>query len=383
MKTRREFVRDAGLAATAAMTAGTAVFGTKALAEGTTPKKTLLILGGTRFLGPEIVEAAKASGWTITLFNRGKTNPGLFPDLEKLQGDRNGDLKSLAGRTFDAVIDTSGYFPRQVRDSAGLLGKQGAKQYVFVSSISVYASLGKPGVDETAPVAVLKDPAVEKVTEETYGGLKALCEAAAEAAMPGRTTNVRPGLIVGPNDGTDRFTYWPVRVAKGGEVLAPNTPADPVEVIDVRDLAAWIVKTIDTKTFGVFNATSAPIRVGDMLDACKAASGSDARFTWVSAAFLKEQKVEEWSDLPVWTSPEGSDAGGGLVKNARAVAAGLTFRPLKTTAKDTLDWWKKQPKERTAKLKSGLGEEREKAVLAAWHEAQSRDAQAKKAPKAG
>ncbi|MCM3877097.1 MAG: epimerase [Thermoanaerobaculia bacterium] len=375
MTTRREFVRDAGVAAAAA--AAAAAFGPEALFAGTNPRKTLLILGGTRFLGPEIVEAAKAGGWTITLFNRGKTNPGLFPDLEKLQGDRNGDLKSLAGRSFDAVVDTSGYFPRQVRDSAALLGKS-AKQYVFVSSISVYADLGKPGVDETAPVAVLKDPAVEKVTEETYGGLKAACEAAAETAMPGRVTNVRPGLIVGPNDGTDRFTYWPVRVAKGGEVLAPNRPEDPVQFIDVRDLALWIVKTIDTKTFGVFNATSAPIRVGDMLDACKAAGGSDARFTWVDAAFLKAQKVEEWSDLPVWTSPEGTDAGGGLVKNARAVAKGLTFRPIRATAKDTLDWWRTLPRERTARLKSGLSEEREKAVLAAWHEAQ-----AKKAPKAG
>ena len=165
--------------------------------------------------------------------------------------------------------------------------RKAAKQYVFVSSISVYADLSKPGVDETAPVAVLKDPTVEKVTEETYGGLKALCEKAAEAAMPGRVTNVRPGLIVGPNDGTDRFTYWPVRVARGGEVLAPNRPEDPVQFIDVRDLGVWIVRTIDTKTFGVFNATSAPIQVGDMLDACKAASGSDARFTWVDAAFLE------------------------------------------------------------------------------------------------
>ncbi|MEO8586782.1 MAG: NAD-dependent epimerase/dehydratase family protein [Acidobacteriota bacterium] len=384
MTTRREFVRDAGVAAAVVATAGAAAataFGTRSLSAGTGPKKTLLILGGTRFLGPEIVDAAKASGWTITLFNRGKTNPGLFPELEKLQGDRTSDLKSLVGRSFDAVIDTSGYFPREVRDSAGLLGRQGAKQYVFVSSISVYADLGKPGVDETAPVAVLKDPTVEKVTEETYGGLKALCEAAAETAMPGRVTNVRPGLIVGPNDGTDRFTYWPVRIAKGGEVLAPNRPEDPVEFIDVRDLAVWIVKTIDQKTFGVYNATSSPIKVGDMLDACKAASGSDAKFTWASAAFLKEQKVEEWSDMPVWTSPEGSDAGGGLVKNARAVAKGLTFRPIKTTAKDTLDWWKTLPKERTGKLKSGLTEEREKAVLAAWHEAEK--AKAQKAPKAG
>jgi 2'-hydroxyisoflavone reductase len=371
MTTRRDFLWKT--AASAGLLAG----GLPAFSE---TNKTLLILGGTRFLGPEIVDAAKASGWTITLFNRGKTNPGLFPELEKLQGDRNGDLKSLEGRVFDAVIDTSGYFPRQVRDTAVLLGKS-AKQYVFVSSISVYADLREPGVDETGPVAILKDPAAEKVTEETYGGLKALCEKAAETAMPGRVTNVRPGLIVGPNDGTDRFTYWPVRVARGGEVLAPDKPEDPVQLIDVRDLGKWIVKTIDTKTMGVFNATSVPLRVGDVLDACKAASGSDARFTWVDAAFLAAQKVEEWSDLPVWTSPLGSDAGAGRVSNARAVAKGLAFRPVKTTAKDTLDWWRSLPKERTSRLKSGLSPEREAAVLAAWHK--SHEAQAKKTPKAG
>jgi 2'-hydroxyisoflavone reductase len=372
MTTRREFVRDAAAAAAAA-----AAFGTRAVYAGTSPKKTLLILGGTRFLGPELVGAAKASGWTITLFNRGKTNPGLFPDLEKLQGDRNGDLKSLEGRAFDAVIDTSGYFPRQVRDSAALLGNL-ARQYVFVSSISVYSDLGKPGVDETGPVAILADPTTEKMTDGAYGGLKALCEKAAEAAMSGRVTNVRPGLIVGPNDGSDRFTYWPVRVARGGEVLAPDKPDDPVQFIDVRDLATWIVKAIDTKTMGVFNATSNPVKVGDLLDACKSASGGDARFTWVDAAFLKSQKVEEWSDLPVWTSPAGSDAGQGRVSNARALAAGLAFRPVRNTAKDTLDWWRTLPKERTAKPKAGLAPEREAAVLAAWHEAQ-----AKKAPKAG
>jgi 2'-hydroxyisoflavone reductase len=368
MTTRREFLWKAAASA-GLMARGFPAFGA--------PRKTLLILGGTRFLGPEIVEAARASGWTITLFNRGKTNPGLFPDLEKLQGDRNGDLKSLQGRSFDAVVDTSGYVPRQVRDSAILLGKS-AKQYVFVSSISVYSDLSKPGVDETGPVAILADPTVEKVTDGSYGGLKALCEKAAEAAMPGRVTNVRPGLIVGPNDGTDRFTYWPVRVARGGEVLAPDRPEDPVQFIDVRDLGTWIVKTIDAKTTGVFNATSAPLRIGDVLDVCKAANGGDARFTWVEAAFLKAEKVEEWSDLPVWTSPAGSDAGAGQVSNARAVAKGLAFRPLKATAKDTLEWWKTLPKERTAKLKSGLSSEREAAVLAAWHEAQ-----AKKAPKAG
>src|SRR5664279_1239042 len=220
MTTRRDFLWQT--AASASLLAG----GFPAFSA---TKKTLLILGGTRFLGPEIVDAAKASGWTITLFNRGKTNPGLFPELEKLQGDRNGDLKSLEGRSWDAVVDTSGYFPRQVKESATLLAPR-VSQYVYISSISVFADMSKPGADETSPVAVLKDPTVEKIDEGSYGGLKALCEKAAEAAMPGHVTNVRPGLIVGPDDGTDRFTYWPVRVARGGEVLAPNRREDAVQL---------------------------------------------------------------------------------------------------------------------------------------------------------
>ncbi|MDL1949181.1 epimerase, partial [Acidobacteria bacterium ACD] len=190
--------------------------------------KKLLVLGGTAFLGPELVEAARAKGWAVTLFNRGKTNPQLFPDLEKLRGDRNGDLKALEGRKWDAVIDTSGYFPRQVRATAELL-RENVRHYTFVSSISVYADTSKPGMDETAPVSRSADEKTDKITEESYGALKARCEEAAEKAMPGRTLNVRPGLIVGPGDRSDRFTYWPVRVARGGEVLAPGDPSDPVQ----------------------------------------------------------------------------------------------------------------------------------------------------------
>ncbi len=368
--TRRDLLKGAAAAA------ATSALSTSRLLSGTEPK-TLLILGGTRFLGPAVVDAAKRNGWRISLFNRGKSNPGLFPDLEHLQGDRNGDLKSLEGRSWDAVVDTSGYFPRQVKDSAGLLAPR-VRQYVFISSISVFADLSKPGVDENGPVAVLKDPTVETIAEGNYGGLKALCEKAAEAAMPGRVTNVRPGLIVGPDDGTDRFTYWPVRVARGGEVLAPNRPSDPVQFIDVRDLGNWIVKCLDAKTVGVFNATGHPVPVGTLLDTCKSVSGSDAKFTWADAAFLEAQKVSAWSDLPCWLPPTGEDAGGNLVSNARALAKGLSFRPLKDTCADTLAWWKTLPAERRAKPKSGLTAEREAAVLAAWHEAQ-----AKKAPKAG
>src|ERR1039457_1056041 len=285
MTTRRDFLWKT--AASAGLLAG-------GFPASSATRKTLLILGGTRFLGPEIVDAAKASGWTITLSNRGKTNPGLFPDLEKLQGDRSGDLKSLEGRAWDAVVDTSGYVPRQVKASATLLAPR-VSQYVFISSISVFSDLSKPGVDETGPVAILEDPAVENVGEGTYGGLKALCEKAAEAAMPGRVTNVRPGLIAGPNDGTDRFTYWPVRVARGGEGLSPEAAQDIVPLIDVRGLPTSIVKRIDTKTMGVFNATSAPLRMGEVLDACKVAGGGDARFTWVKAAFLAAQKVDRKS----------------------------------------------------------------------------------------
>lgn len=361
---------------TAAAAAAASALGRGRLLSAAEPR-TLLVLGGTRFLGPAVVDAAHRSGWTISLFNRGKSNPGLFPDLEHLHGDRNGDLKSLEGRSWDAVVDTSGYFPRQVKDSATLLGKA-AKQYVFVSSISVYADLAKPGVDETAPVAVLKDPTVETIDGGTYGGLKALCEKAAEAAMPGHVTNVRPGLIVGPDDGSDRFTYWPARVARGGEMLAPNRPGDAVQFIDVRDLGTWIVKCLDRKTVGVLNATGNPLPVGTLLDTCKAVSGSDARFTWVDAAFLEAQKVSAWSDLPCWLPPTGEDAGGNRVSNARAVGAGLSLRPLTDTCKDTLVWWKAQPAERRAKMHAGLTAEREAAVLAAWHEAQS-----KKVPKAG
>ncbi len=347
---------------------------------GETPKpapagKTLLILGGTAFLGPELVAAARAKGWTITLFNRGKTNPQLFPDLEKLHGDRNGDLKALEGRKWDAVVDTSAYFPRQVRLSAGLLANA-VKHYTIVSSISVYADTSKPGMDEAAPVAKLADETVEKITEGTYGGLKALCESAAEKALPGRTLVVRPGLIVGPGDRSDRFTYWPVRVARGGEVLAPGAPADPVQFIDVRDLAEWMIRMVDLGTTGVFNATGPrdELSIGALLAACKQASGSHATFTWVDAASLEAMKVEAWSDMPVWLPPVGENAGANRISLARALAKGLTFRPVGTTCKDTLAWWSTLPADRRQKLRAGLTPEREAEALKAWKEKKAKPA---------
>ncbi|KYF49904.1 hypothetical protein BE04_16435, partial [Sorangium cellulosum] len=341
---------------------------------GSSGKKTLLILGGTGFLGPAVVEAAKARGYTVTLFNRGKTRPHLFPDIEKLHGDRDpnkGDgLKALAGRAWDAVIDNSGYVPRIVKASAELLAPN-VQQYVFISSLSAYASHTTPGADETAPVATMADPTVETMGKdfENYGPLKALCEQAAEAAMPGRVTRVRPGFIVGPEDPTDRFTYWPARVERGGEVLAPGTPLDPIQIIDVRDLAAWLVAVVEARTTGIFNATGPgePLTMGGLLDTCKAAlgSGANARFTWVSAKFL-EKPGGEPVDLPIWAPAEGETQAFHLRSTERARKAGLTFRAVQETVKDTLSWWKTLPPERQAKPRAGLSPEREAELLRAW-----------------
>ena len=331
----------------------------------------ILVLGGTGFLGPHLVEVMQQRGHTPTLFNRGKTRPGLFPDVEKLRGDRDGDLRALQGRTWDAVIDTSGYVPRVVRASAELLAPN-VRQYVFVSSISVYADTTKPGIDESHPVATMDDPKSEDVLPN-YGALKALCEQAAEAVFPGRTTNIRPGLIVGPLDPTDRFSYWPVRVAQGGEVLAPGDPADPVQFIDARDLAAFIITTLERGTVGVFNVNGPgqPLGIGALLDACKTVSGSDARFTWATNEFLTAQQVAPWSDMPVWVPPIEDGLGMTTTSSAKAVAAGLTYRPLADTIKATLDWWATLPPERQAKLRAGVTREREAAVLAAWHAQQA------------
>ncbi|MCU0229982.1 MAG: epimerase, partial [Acidobacteria bacterium] len=253
-------------------------------------------------------------------------------------------LKALEGRRWDAVVDTSGYVPRHVAASASLLAP-GARQYVFVSTISVYSDNSKPGADESAAVGTLADPTVEKVDGESYGPLKALCEQAAEKAMPGKTTIVRPGLIVGPNE-----------------------PQDPTQFIDARDLGRFIVELLEKNRAGVFNATGPkePLPMGELLASCKRVSGSDASFTWVPAAFLEAQQVAPWADMPVWVPPVDDMAGFARVSIARALAAGLTFRPVDETVRDTLAWWKTVPEERRAKMRAGLGADREKEVLAAW-----------------
>jgi 2'-hydroxyisoflavone reductase len=326
--------------------------------------RSILVLGGTGFLGPHFVDAARARGHKMTLFNRGKTHPELFPDLEKLHGDRDGDLKALEGRSWDAVVDTSGYVPRMVKASADLLAPRVA-QYIFVSSISVYKDDVAVGADENHPLQVLTEPGSEDRMKH-YGALKALCEKTVEGAFAGRALVVRPGLIVGPLDPTDRFTYWPARLERGGDVLAPGSGKDPAQIIDARDLAAWMVACIEQKQTGTFNTTGPKnaITMHDLLDLCHAGiGGSAARFVWVDSDFLEKKQVAPWTDLPVWT---GKDRGMASVSNRRAVERGLDFRPIADTARDTLAWWKTLPAERREKPKVGLTPQREAEVLAAW-----------------
>jgi 2'-hydroxyisoflavone reductase len=366
-RNRREFVKTAAVAGAGAalVNAVPSVLRAKSTAAGKPLK--ILILGGTAFLGPQIVEAAQARGHVITLFNRGKTNPGLFPDVEKLHGDRNGDLKSLEGRQWDSVVDTSGFVPRLVTMSAALLAPN-VKQYVFISTISVFAEGIKPGTAENGPLATTPDETSEDIPKY-YGALKALCEKAVDKAMPGRGWIVRPGLIVGPGDKSDRFTYWPVRVARGGDVLAPGDGNDPVQFIDVRDLAVWIVLGIERNLDGTYNATGPDkkLTMKKMLEGIKKGVGGDAQFTWVSTEFLEKQNVAPWSDLPVWVPSRGGEEGFAEISCKKAIAAGLTFRPVSSTAKDTLAWFRTLPEDRRGKLGAGITSEKEAELLAAWH----------------
>ncbi|MBX3001663.1 MAG: NAD-dependent epimerase/dehydratase family protein [Caldilineaceae bacterium] len=323
----------------------------------------LLILGGTIFLGRHLVEAAQRRGHEITLFNRGRHNADLFPAVEKLRGDRSTDLSALEGRRWDAVIDTCGYIPRIVRRSAELLAGN-VDHYTFVSSLSVYADFSQPGIDERAPVGRLDDPTVEEVTGETYGPLKALCEEAAEAAMPSRVFNVRPGLIVGPHDPTDRFTYWPVRVADGGDILAPSRPDYPTEIIDVRDLAAWIVHMAEKRNAGVYNATGHALTLGSILETSRYVSGSDAQIHWADEAFLLEKGVQPWQEMPLWVGDDPSMAGFAYFNIDKAVADGLTFCPLDVTVRDTLAWAATRPADH--QWRAGISRQREAELLKEW-----------------
>jgi 2'-hydroxyisoflavone reductase len=318
----------------------------------------LLILGGTKFVGRATVDAALARGHEVTLFNRGETNADLFPDTEKLRGNRTQDLSALDGREWDAVVDPSGYVPAVVRASAEKLSGQ-AGYYLFVSSLSAYADRSKPMV-EGDPVEQLGDMPDDRLLDDysNYGALKALAEQAVAETLPDAYANVRPGLIVGPHDPTGRFTYWPHRVARGGDVAAPAPPDDRVQFIDVRDLAEWIVSLCEQRATGEFNAVNDGVAWSELLGTCREVTGSDARFVWIDGKFLLEHEIGQWMELPLWIEDE-SDKGLHRADTTRAKATGLTIRPLADTVQATLEL-------ADTTDTAGLSPEREASLLAAW-----------------
>jgi 2'-hydroxyisoflavone reductase len=347
------------------------------LAAGSANRRSLrvLILGGTGFTGPHQVRYALARGHKVTLFNRGKQPHDWPGQVEELLGDRNaGDLKALEGREWDVCIDNPTTLPFWVRDMAQVLQHK-IHQYIFISTISVYAKNDKPA-DESSAVTPYTGKDAMSETQETlhanvgslYGPLKALSEEQAKKQFPGMTTIIRPGLIVGPGDETDRFTYWPVRVARGGELLAPGDGTDPVQFIDARDLAEWTIRVAETRTLGTFNATGPAhlLTMREMLTGMAKATRAKFQPIWVPSTFLETEKVSPWSDMPVWVPAEGDSAGFAHRDIQRALKAGLTFRSLSTTTVDTLDWFKQQPAERQARLKAGISPAREQEVLADW-----------------
>src|SRR5437762_7782316 len=365
---RRRFLKMCTASAVALRATSTSLFAEK----GTKPMR-ILILGGTGFTGPFQIRYALSRGHKVTTFNRGKTHPGELPkEVEQLVGDRNGQLDALKNRQWDVVIDNPTSAPVWVRDAAQVL-KGNVERYVFISTISVYADTSKPGTDESAPLAKYNGPDAMKESRETviasnyalYGPLKALSEGEAEKWFPQKTLIIRPGLIVGPRDESDRFTYWPVRINRAGEVLAPGKQNDPVQFIDARDLAEWTIRMAENRETGIYNATgpAKPLGIGGMLDGIKGTLKADAKFTWVSEEFLNEQKVQPWSDMPVWT---GKDDAVARTNISRALSKGLMFRLLDVTARDTLAWFKSLPPDRQSHPKAGLSPEREAEVLAAW-----------------
>ena len=372
--TRRDLLKLGALAAASAVLPAALHAAARPAAQGGKPLD-ILILGGTGFTGPFQVRYALERGHRVTLFNRGKRPSPEWPgEVEQLLGDRNtGDLETLEGREWDVCIDNPTSLPFWVRD-AGRVLKDNIGHYLFISTISVYADPSRPGIAEDAPLAEYhgKDAMAETIDtlradiEHLYGPLKALSEAEAQRQFGDRVAVVRPGYIVGPRDETDRFTYWPHRVARGGEMLVPGDGQDPVQVIDGRDLAEWMVRLAESGTSGTFNAVGPRDRLtmDRMLDVCREATGGNPTCTHVDAAFLEQHDAS----LPIWVPRgDGAFAGFGQVSNARAVRAGLTYRPLAGTVRDLMAWFREQPAERQAELRAGISREREAELLAAWH----------------
>ena len=386
--TRRTFIKSVSAIGGAVSLAGipTLAFGENA--PEATPSKPpvdrapapleILILGGTGFTGPEQVEYATARGHRVTLFNRNKTRPDFFKGrVEQLIGDLNGDVSALKGKKFDVVIDNPTTLPNWVRNAASALAGH-TKQYMFISTMSVYPDNSHPGMDESdgltpLPAGLDAYAVSPEDARKYYGALKTESEKEVERKYPGINTIIRPGLIVGPLDKSDRFTYWPARIDKGGEVMAPGNPTDPVQIIDSRDLAEWMIRMAEGRVFGTYNACgpSTPLSMIDMLAGIKAVTTAGAEFTWVPADFLRANGVNGWRHMPVWMNPAGATAGFTSRNNAKALAKGLTFRPLAVTAKDTLDWHKTRPPEEQKTLDdgaiAGIPAAKEAAVLALWH----------------
>lgn len=334
----------------------------------------LLVLGGTKFLGYHLVKTAQQRGHEITIFHRGLTNPDIHTGVEHLYGDRDGQLDALQGRKWDAVIDTSGYLPRLVRASGMLLADL-VDIYVYVSSISVYRDLSNPDVNENSELLTLPEENIEDIPNY-YGALKAHCEQELARIMPNRILIIRPGLLVGPLDSSDRFTYWPLRIDRGGEVLAPGNPEDPVQFIDARDLAEWTLNMTESRKTGIYQATGPDevMTMREMLERGRDILGNDARFTWVDEKFLMNHDVKAWTEMPLWLPNAGEYKqyrGMNQSDCRKATAAGLTFRPLSETIRDIVEWNSTRP---TGKeLKAGLSPDREISLLALWHEYQGKN----------
>ncbi|MBM7663199.1 2'-hydroxyisoflavone reductase [Bacillus mesophilus] len=325
----------------------------------------ILVLGGTKFLGRHLVEESLRRGHEVTIFTRGKTNADLFPEVEHLIGDRDGNLSSLIGRKWDAVIDTSGYVPRVVGQSTAILASA-TSVYTFISSISVYKDFSTPGLTEDAEVLKLEDETVEEVTGETYGALKALCEEEVKKTFPDRHLIIRPGLIVGPHDPTDRFTYWPSRVGNGGEVLAPDDPNTPVQIIDVRDLASFIVQQLENKAVGTYHVTGPDekLTLGELLEQTKHELNAQTTFTWVPKSFLDQHDIKMWIDMPLYIPLGIGMDGFSAVNLDKSLGDGLSLRPIRETIVDTFKW--SQTRDEQYTMQAGITKNKEQELLETW-----------------
>jgi 2'-hydroxyisoflavone reductase len=361
---RREILKTTGGLALAMAFGGAAFAKPK-------PKK-VLILGGTGFIGPHFVKALMDGGHVVTLFNRGKRDPEAHPGVEQLLGDRDNQLDALKDRGWDAVIDNSGYFPRTVRISAELL-KPRVGQYIYISSIAAYAEFATPGIDENYRLKKHEGPVVEERGYKTYGAFKVLCENVVNEVYGKNATIIRPTYIAGPGDYTDRFTYWPFRVAQGGEMLAPGTPDGLISYIDVRDLADFMRTCVEKRVAGKYNLVNKPgsLSIGRLIETSKRVTGANPTVTWAPVEFLQAQgliagELVSAPQLPIWDPPVGDAGNIGLIRCDRAVAKGLRFRSMEQTIRDTLEWQKTRPAENQV-LKAGLKPEREAELLKLLH----------------